>query len=59
MTFIRPIRKTVYEKYLLWKEEHKRRHWLRNYNLIRNDGFRGIHGNTKMDDSISYTDKAS
>jgi len=59
MTFIRPIRKTVYEKYLLWKEEKKRRCWLRNYNRIRDDGFRGIPGNTGMDDRIKYTDKAS
>ena len=59
MAVIEPIRRTAHEKYLLWKEERKRRQWIRHYNRLREESFKGLERHTKIDDAIIYSDKAS
>lgn len=59
MIVVKPIKRTAQKKYLLWKEERRRRQWLQNYNRLRKDAFKGLHRESNIDEDIIYAEEAS
>ena len=59
MTIIEPIKRTAHEKLLLWKAERRRRQWIKHYDRLRKDAFKGLETKGNADLTITYLEDAS